>query len=259
MKQYFRISNGILASVGASIASFIEGAPILWQVPLAVFLITTYGNIVNNICDVDIDSKNRPNRAKYTKKHMQNLVVLSIFLALGGIILSASVNKYLFYIATINVLLLFLYSKYIKRNLVFVGNISVAYLSASTFLYGGLVSGHISNTFFLFLMAFFATISREILKDLEDMPGDKHVKRTLPLTLGSKKSINIATGFYGISLMSASFVSANWIYWVLIMSVSLIFAISIRKAKMQMYSDAQKLSKIGMIIGLVAFVYLVFG
>ena len=258
MKQYFRVGNALLASFGAILASFIEGAPLFWQVPLAVFLITIYGNLVNDICDVDIDLKNKPNRAKFTKAHMQELIVLSIFFAIAGIILALSVNSYLFYLALANVVLLFLYSQYVKRNLVFAGNLTVAYLSASVFLFGGLAAGHISITFYLFLMAFFATISREILKDLEDMPGDKGIKKTLPLTVGPRKSVNFATGFYALSLISASFVMADTLYWVLIMLVALLFALSVRKAKTKNYSESQKLSKIGMIIGLLAFVYLAF-
>jgi len=55
------------------------------------------------------------------------------------------------------------------------------------------VIGNLVNVMPLAICVFFATISREIVKDIEDLPGDRTTRaRTLPMLIGGRKAARLA-------------------------------------------------------------------
>ncbi len=92
-------------------------------------------------------------------------------------------------IAIINSLVLIAYAKKLKRT-PFFGNITVAYLSASIFLFGGALDGWegIVHIVPIAAITFFAMLSRELVKDAEDVKGDRAGGAdTVPIRLALKK------------------------------------------------------------------------
>ena len=67
--------------------------------------------------------------------------------------------------------LLFVYSRFWKRALL-VGNLVVAALIAAVLLYGGWAVGAPEAAGVGAFFAFLTTLAREIVKDVEDVPGD---------------------------------------------------------------------------------------
>ena len=73
-----------------------------------------------------------------------------------------------------------------------VGNIAVSYLGAISFFAAGLISISFSQTlghpvFILAVIGFFGTLSREILKDIRDVKGDRAIgAKTLPIIASEK-------------------------------------------------------------------------
>ncbi|HTT25830.1 MAG TPA: UbiA family prenyltransferase, partial [Thermoplasmata archaeon] len=63
------------------------------------------------------------------------------------------------------------------------GNLLVAFLTGGVFLYGGAAVGAVVVVVPFAAMAFLATLSREIIKDMEDAAGDVD-RRTLPRVHG---------------------------------------------------------------------------
>jgi 4-hydroxybenzoate polyprenyltransferase len=94
-------------------------------------------------------------------------------------------------LATGNSLLLALYSLYWKRR-PWIGNIAVAVLGATCFIYGGLFQERWYLSLIPAGFAFLVHWAREIIKDLEDLPGDSQSgAATLPVVRGTVFSLYI--------------------------------------------------------------------
>jgi len=194
-----RVKNCLIASFGTAIAGLIASNfnIHLWDrillASLVVFFICGFGNVINDIYDIDIDKINKPYRPLPSGKiSLKSAKLFAWILAISGILLSVF-NWKCFIIALVNTTILYLYAKRFKRNKI-IGNPLVAYLTGSVFLFGGASVDNIFITFILFLCAMLTTWGREIVKDFEDMEGDrrsgvlsfpiKYGKRSLYLALG---------------------------------------------------------------------------
>jgi geranylgeranylglycerol-phosphate geranylgeranyltransferase len=134
---------------------------------------------------------NKPHRVlpqgKISLKHAYHF---ALFLFILGISMSFFTGKAInVAIAIFNSLLLFYYAKKFKMKFLS-GNLIVAFTSASTFLYGGITNSNVDASLFVAGFAFFYTIMREIVKDMEDKPADEtYHATTLPVRFGIKKAI----------------------------------------------------------------------
>jgi len=146
---------------------------------ISVFLITGAGNVVNDYVDVEADKINRPKRPIPSgRMSKRSALVYCIILFVVGILLTLFVNWLTFVIAMVNSLVLVIYSTHLQHKM-FVGNAAVAYLTASTFLFGGAAAlgdasfKMLSLPLLLMVLSGLSTFSREIAKDIEDVEGDK--------------------------------------------------------------------------------------
>jgi len=204
--ELIRVKNCITASFGAFIGGLIASGfetgfmGSILMASLVVFLICGFGNALNDIYDIDIDKINKPSRPLPSGKiSLKNAWFFSYFLVFTGLLLSLF-NFNCFIIAIVNSLVLYYYAKRYKRNKI-VGNLMVAYLTGSVFVFGGAAVGNIGITIMLFLCAMFATWAREIIKDFEDMDGDiKENVISLPIKYG-KKSLYFAAFFLMMAVL----------------------------------------------------------
>jgi len=78
---------------------------------------------------------------------------------------------------------LFLFSP-IKEN-VFHRNVLIGSMTGMAFIYGGVVVGRIEHAVVPAIFAFLVNLARELLKDVEDMEGDRRENAvTLPVKYG---------------------------------------------------------------------------
>lgn len=147
------------------------------------------GNIINDIFDIEIDKINRPKRPLASKKISKNSAIFFyLALIITSLILSWFINFYAFIIVLITTLLLFIYSKYLKR-IVLIGNIIVSLLTGLVFIFGGVVAGNPSAAIIPAVFAFSINLIREIVKDMQDVEGDKVASiTTYPIKFGFQKS-----------------------------------------------------------------------
>jgi geranylgeranylglycerol-phosphate geranylgeranyltransferase len=131
------------------------------------------GYVINDYFDLKIDLINRPHRPlpSGALKQSEALVIYLILLA-AGLFLAGLINIFSFLVAFLAANLLFLYSFKLKRVLL-LGNFIIAFLTGLAFLYGGIAANNIKSAIFPALLAFLINLSREILKDIEDLEGDK--------------------------------------------------------------------------------------
>lgn len=176
----------------------------LWLV-LASLFIAAAGYIINDYFDINIDEINKPRRMVVGRIISRRWAIAWHFmLSAAGVLLTALAVPFLqkWYLVLANmgvVALLWLYSTNFKKQLL-VGNIVIALLTAWTLLIVffskvtvadafGLGAHHHDKFFRLAALyasfAFIATLIREAIKDMEDLPGDeKYGCRTMPVVWG---------------------------------------------------------------------------
>lgn len=155
---------------------------------LSASFIAAGGNVINDIFDVETDKINRPERAIPSGKiSLQAAFNYYLLLTLAGLILSVILSYAAFAIAFAVFAGLWLYAYKLKR-LPLAGNFSIALFTGLVFPYGALAAGEISAGYFPFLFAFLTTLIREMLKDLEDISGDRQTgANTFPVLYGQKR------------------------------------------------------------------------
>jgi len=164
----------------------------------AAAFISGGGYIINDFYDYSIDMINRkervlpsglitPVKAKYYGACFFILgIIISIFLH----------NIWMIAIAVLNSILLFIYAMKSKR-IHFWGNLLVAFATASTFIFGSFITNNLRNALFVAICAFFYTMIRELVKDIEDKNGDSSVgAKTLPILWGDKKTLLLSMLFW---------------------------------------------------------------
>ncbi|MDY7081052.1 MAG: geranylgeranylglycerol-phosphate geranylgeranyltransferase, partial [Halobacteria archaeon] len=192
--------GGVAALIGVFIAGFqpVEAHIVPATVAFsATALGTAAGNTINDYYDAEIDAVNNPKRpipsGRLTRKEAFRLSTAMFFTAV--VIVIAFLPTLAIAIGIVNLVALVGYSLHLKR-MPFAGNATVGYLTGSAFLFGGAAVGGIEFTVVLFLLASFATIGREIVKDIEDIEGDRKAgARTLPIVWGKRRSLVIASDF----------------------------------------------------------------
>lgn len=177
---------GLTALLGYLIATGTLTPPSL-LLAVVVVLITAGGNVINDVYDVEIDRINRPDRPIPSGEiSLSGAKIYTMMLFAGGIAIAALTTTLCLAIALINSAILIAYAVWLKRVPAF-GNVAVAYLTASIFLFGGAFAGieGLIQNISLASITFLATIAREVLKDAEDVDGDAAGgARTLPMIIG---------------------------------------------------------------------------
>ena len=197
-----RPGNAILTSIAVIAGAFIAKGPediLNFQTEIAICCVSAMmlvggGNALNDYNDRESDKKNHPERPIPSGKiSAENaLTFAQILLGLGLVILIFTLdNKMPFVIALLGVITLIAYENGLKAAGI-AGNIAVGLMSGAVFLYAGMAVNDPGPTIWMFGLAILATITREIVKDIQDLEGDKD-RFTLPARIGIGVSLNLAT------------------------------------------------------------------
>ena len=223
---------------------------------LSVFAITGAGNAVNDYFDRDIDSINRPGRPIPSGRMTSEKALTWSGILFGAGCLSAGlVNQTCLVIAVLNSILLYFYARNLKTSFL-AGNLCVAYLTGSTFIFGGAFAGleGVTTNAVPFLLSFLATMSREIMKDVEDVEGDrKGGARTLPILAGERLSGGLAIIFSLVAIALSYLAPFGRLYLIVVTFADLFL---LKAVLMILKGDAarsQRALKMGMAIALMAF------
>jgi geranylgeranylglycerol-phosphate geranylgeranyltransferase len=188
---------GLAAVLGYLIATGTVTFDALILLPIVAF-ITAAGNVINDYCDAEIDAVNRPNRPIPSGRvGREDARKYAIALFIIGNALCLFTNLYCLAIAVINSLILVWYAWHLKKS-PGAGNLAVAYLTGSIFLFGGAFVGMdgLVRNFIVFAITLLATLSRELWKAAEDVEGDLiGGALTIPVQLGVRTTGWLAFGF----------------------------------------------------------------
>jgi 4-hydroxybenzoate polyprenyltransferase len=207
----------ILVFAQYATAFFLLKKPVLSDWRLFIFavssaLIAAGGYVINDYYDVKIDLINNPNRVVVGRAVPRRVAILiHAFLSGAGVFLGLFVGWKILFINIFAVGLLWWYSAALKR-LPLVGNLAVAILTGlSVAAVNALYNTAEPLVFIYAFFAFFITVIREIIKDMEDVRGDDtYGCRTLPIVWGMRKTKVLVIVL--IVILASTVVVINFLY-----------------------------------------------
>ena len=200
------VAAGVLTFIGAFVASDVRAAPLaVGAAVLATVAATGGGNAINDYFDREIDAVNQPDRP-IPRGAISAKGALGVSAGLFGVATLAALTlpPAAIAIAVFNLLALVAYTELFK-GLPGIGNLLVGYLTGSAFLFGGAAVGEPFGAGALFVLAAVATLTREIVKDVEDVRGDRRAGlRTLPIVVGERRSLWIGVLVIGVAIAASA-------------------------------------------------------
>ena len=272
--EILRPGNALMGAIAIILVAIIDktiSIPIILAM-IAVFFETAAGNVINDYFDYKIDLINKPERpipsGRISLKNGRNYAYF-LFLAgtICGFLISYLTNNWIpFAIVLIADIVLYLYA-YKLKSTPLIGNLTVGFMTGFGFVFGGFTLNNpdiILTSIYLGFFAFVMTTAREIVKDIEDIEGDKiEGAKTLPILIGEKIPAMLAVCLIIIDSALCPLLYYYNIFGILYLVVIAIAVLLFLYSaflifKSQDRETAKKVSKylkIGMLIAFVAFVF----
>jgi len=268
---YFQLSrptNVLITFVSIPVACWIAGGTIAaWFMILLAgltgLLVAAGANAINDAFDIDIDRINRPDRplprGALTPKDARRMWFVVSIAALG---INLFLNSTALFVTFLSIALLYYYSARLKRT-VLIGNLVIGFMTGMAFIYGGVVVGKIERAVVPALFAFLVNLARELLKDIEDMDGDrKEHAVTFPIKYGKKPALILAAIslhiLIGATIAVAIFAFYNSAFLYVVLIADCLMCVSMiliwRDHSLKTLRRASMILKTSMIIGLLSII-----
>jgi 4-hydroxybenzoate polyprenyltransferase len=236
----------------------------LFVLTVSTIAIAAGGYVINDYYDIKIDLVNKPERVVIgqgiTRRYA---ILLHSVLSITGILLGFLLS---WRVAAINfscVFLLWWYSNDLKRH-PFIGNVVVALMTGIAVMMVDAIfkTGNLLIVIYS-AFAFFMTLIREIIKDMEDLKGDHTFGcRTLPIVWGFRKTKFLIYGilaFFSLIVLLLNYYFTKLPgYYFLIFLFPLLVVLLIRLIRADTKKDFSWLSsfcKIIMILGILSLAF----
>jgi geranylgeranylglycerol-phosphate geranylgeranyltransferase len=273
-----RAGNLVVSFVGTIVGGLVArgaGLPapgMLWLflvlAGVSTAFVTAGGNVLNDLLDLEGDRTNHPDRPLVTGEisvgNARGLAA-ALFVLGGLVVIPVALEEPLVAVILAVAVALLLGYEFRFKKAGLAGNLVVAFLTGVVFLYGGAAAGDALLLLPFGVMAFLATLSREVIKDMEDLAGDVG-RSTLPKLYGMGVATMTARGA-AVGGIVLSFVPLAWfvalasgvgiIYVVLVGAADAIFVVSVWHLPGRLHYE-QTLSKVAMTVALVAFLAVAF-
>ncbi|KPJ72640.1 hypothetical protein AMJ52_05695 [candidate division TA06 bacterium DG_78] len=258
--------NCVITFLSVLVGAWIgKGILVLHHVLLAGivgFCVCAFGNIINDLYDIEIDRINNPQRPLPAGRvEKRNVIFLAALFFIISAVISMSLGVVPFLFVLCALILLFFYASYIKKTPW--SNFMIALISGASFILGGLVTKNYACTL-PFLFSFFIHVPREVIKDIIDIKGDKTAGvASLPIVVGVKQSFNLSALLLSILCLILplpfffTILSTTYMMIVLLLAYPLIIYTIVRLLQSPREYELVRLStllKISMVVGLVAMV-----
>ncbi len=222
--RIFRLHNAAIAGAGVWLGWFSlrtarpDIMAAVWGF-VSMALLVMAGNADNDVLDLETDRINRPARPLPAGWLKVSTVRFSAFLLYGlGVAAACAVSSAHSALAAGMALLLLIYNRRLK-SVALAGNLAVSLLCALAIYFPEFP--HLPHaTLPACVFAFLATLTREIVKDAEDVKGDRAAGlRTLPIVWSLEAARKLA--FSGVAILlaflplPAFFFGYRWPYLVL--------------------------------------------
>ena len=256
------IAAGILTFIGAFVAegnTIFSNSGAVGAAIITTILATGAGMAINDYFDREIDRINDPERPipRGVVSPRTVLIFSLILFAIAGV-LAFLLPLLATAIAVVNLVALVMYTEFFK-GLPGVGNLLVSYLGGSTFLFGAAAVGKVNTpVIVLFLLAALSTFARELIKDIEDLEGDREEGlKTLPITIGHRPSLLIALVVLLIAVLASPvpyFLGIFGIAYLVLVTPAIFVTVYAGYLSLDDPSVGQSILKYAMYISAVAFI-----
>ncbi len=188
---YFKIirpGNAFMTAVAVFLGWWLTESPItaseLLLSMIAAICSLSYGNVINDIADINTDRINHPGRPLPSGAiSSREAKIFAFILSALGLAAGFTVSLTYGFATAVPQILLSFYAWKLKSTPL-AGNLLVSILVAYALIYGGLASQNIGRLWGGAVLAFLVNMCREIIKDLQDLRGDKdtgiHTTAALP-------------------------------------------------------------------------------
>lgn len=229
--RLLRLSNSLPASLLVCLGARLAGAALtnqrLWLAVAAMWCITAFGYVSNDLTDQAEDRVNKPDRPLPTGVVTpRQALLVTCLLAVAALLLSAPLGLAPVTIAAAVLLLLLLYNRRLK-GASGVGNLLIAGLAAGALLPGvvavyGWQWAPFRKLFPAVLALALFIFAREVVKTLEDRTGDGLVgKRTIALTLGIGGTVRLVAALAFLLCCTVTLLFCWWGYsWTAVVLMS---------------------------------------
>ena len=230
---------------------------------LAAGLIAAFGNVHNDLLDLEVDRINQRQRPlPQGIIPVRTAAGFAVILALSGILLGVCLGLFPAIITFTAALLLFLYN-YRLKMIPLAGNLTVSLLTALAFIFGGVLSGNAAGGIIPAVFSLFFHFSREMVKDVEDLKGDSaRTGATYALKYGAKSARSLAAVSLAILVLIIPLPYFAHFYKIAYLYISLAGVVlpvlwvirSLLKAENLNYRRISGILKLGMALGLIALI-----
>ena len=270
--ELLRVHNLIGTALGVLAGIILVSSKVEYRAIIAIIsavLIAGAGYAINDYFDIDIDKINKPSRPLPSGKiEAKTAYRLAIIMFVIGSLLPILIGPLTTAFAIFNAILMYYYSKVLKRT-GFIGNLTVAFSTSATIFYGALSvlepSGRlieVTSILPVVFLTFSLTLAREVIKGIEDYYGDKeNGVKTLAVVMGPKKAALIAL-LLTLSCFPLIMASYLWtrlgpVFLTLTTIGALVSLVSILKViksedSIREAAKARRLTKISMFLGIFA-------
>ena len=263
--RLMRGSNLLIAAAGVLAGGWIALGSIgfpkeLLFASLSGIALGAAGNTWNDIRDVAADRVNRrhgrPLAAGQIARGTADLIVFGG--SLLGIAFAGLVSGYQVLAALAALAVLLAYSPLLKPRPL-IGNVAVALVAGSPPFYGALAVGIPAAGLVPWVLAAWLHFVREVVKDVEDEPGDRAIgRRTLPIAVGRRPALVLAAGagllFVPASLLLPRNAGYSGAYFLIALLAQMAMLIAATWLLLGRVERVSALLKGAMVIGLVALV-----
>lgn len=263
--ELVRLDNLLLAATGVAIGGFLAlggvrfEAILLWAMASGA-LLGAAGNIANDLFDRDADRLAHPDRPLVSGRVSQTAAFALAGIAGGtGLLLAYFVSRQLFALALFALVVMLIYSPALKPA-GWPGNVAVAVVASLPPVYGALALGAPRAGAVPFAIGSLLHFARELVKDVEDMPGDQAIgRRTVPLTRGRD------TAFVAAAMALVLFVPASLAPWfggwygprygIPVLLLDVVIALLIARLLARNGQGSSRLLKVAMLWGMAAILW----
>ena len=251
---------GVLAGGWIALREVATSASLGWA-GLAALGFGAAGYALNDLCDTPADRMNRPaaERPLAAGRMGRGTAELCIFVGvLVGVVAAALVSGRALLLGLGALGVMIVYSPILKRRGL-PGNAAVALVAGLPPFYGALAVGRPAEGVVPWVLAGWAHLARELVKDLEDEAGDRALgRRTLPILLGRHRAAGVAAGvalgFVPASLMLPYWAHYGGAYFVIALPAQLAILLAATRLFLGRTHRTSVLLKGAMLVGLGALV-----
>jgi geranylgeranylglycerol-phosphate geranylgeranyltransferase len=256
-----------MASAAVIVGAHLSRSPMIWPPALAgagsALAAAAGANALNDALDKEIDAVNRPERPVPSGRvSVRGAFAVSACAFVASLALAAIVSPAALWLAAGWAVLTALYTKTLK-GVPLVGNVAVAAVASTPFLMGGLTQDRYLPALIPTALALLVHLAREIVKDVEDMEGDRTAGvTTLAVRSGAQASARVVrailVALMGLAAVPFAIGLYGWGYAVVVAVMDIIVIVAIvalsREPDVAGAFRASAALKLVMALGLAAFV-----